>query len=172
MADSRFRLMCASITIGNSMAEKTEQHRFHAVAGYVCEGQGYVYDSNQRKVWKCDWWDKEKLWAFVKGPFANYYPFFKNGQINYLSYAFAVFARKEFVKEIAPACRLRVLKTPTFPFKVNYTDPNLMNRLEGPAWNHLKPMERVAIKRKWARDRKSTRLNSSHTDISRMPSSA
>ena len=54
MADSRFRLMCASITIGNSMAEKTEQHRFHAVAGYVCEGQGYVYDSNQRKVWKCD----------------------------------------------------------------------------------------------------------------------
>ena len=30
----------------------------------------------------------------------------------------------------------------------------------------------VAVKREGGRDRKSTRLNSSHTDISRMPSSA
>ena len=28
------------------------------------------------------------------------------------------------------------------------------------------------LKAKWEKDRKSTRLNSSHTDISRMPSSA
>lgn len=149
--DSRYSLMCASITIGNSRASNAEMHKFHAVAGYVCNGKGYVYDSNQRKVWTCDWWDYAKLRKFVNGPFADFYSFFKNGQINYLSYAFAVFARKEFVKGIAPSCRLRPLKTPTNVYGINYTDPNLPKNLEKPVWNFLKPAQRAAIIRKWAR---------------------
>ena len=43
-----------------------------------------------------------------------------------------------------------------------------------PAWIKSNQIEaaRVAMTRYIKRDRKSTRLNSSHTDISRMPSSA
>ena len=40
-----------------------------------------------------------------------------------------------------------------------------------PPWNELDPQAQTAY-RDWETDRKSTRLNSSHLKLSRMPSSA
>ena len=54
--------------------------------------------------------------------------------------------------------------------------PNRMHRLDAAVYKERYPKIRVvcpaAARQHVAQDRKSTRLNSSHTDISRMPSSA
>ena len=151
LADPKYELVCASLIIENTLANKSELHKAHAVAGFVCNGQGYIYDSNQRKVFKCKWWDRAEFIKVVNEEVGAYYRFFKNGQINVHMYAFAIFARKAFTKDIGTACLLKhKTKTPTV-YGINFTDPNLGNRLNSKIYNYLKPAERIALKRKWAR---------------------
>jgi hypothetical protein len=63
MDDPKYTPMCASLIIANTKANSSEMHKWHALAGFVCNGKGYIYDSNQRKVFKCDWWRRSE---FVK----------------------------------------------------------------------------------------------------------
>ena len=149
--DPDYSLMCSSIVIGNSKAKSSEMHKYHAVAGYTCNGNGYIYDSNQRKVFKCDYWDWPKLKATLDNNVANLYNFFKGGKINYYSIAFHVLARKDYVKHIGPACLMKY-KTKTPNIGINFTSPNLGRRLDNNTkFRHLTPAERIALKRKWAR---------------------
>lgn len=152
VSDPDYSLMCSSIVIGNSKAKSSEMHKYHAVAGYTCNGNGYIYDSNQRKVFKCDYWDWPKLKATLDNNVANMYNFFKGGKINYYSLAFHVLARKDYVKHIAPACLMKYkIKTPEV-YGMNFTSPNLGRRLNiNKYYTWLKPAEKVALKRKWGR---------------------
>ena len=152
MADPKYELMCASLVIANTEANSSEMHRWHAVAGFVCNGRGYIYDSNQRKVFKCDWWNLAEFKKVVNEEVAEAYPFFKNGQINVHQYAFAIFARKEFTKDIGAACLMKYkVKTPEV-YGMNFTSPNLGRRLNSNKYfTWLKPADRIALKRKWAR---------------------
>lgn len=147
LADPKYELVCASLIIENTLANKSELHKAHAVAGFVCNGQGYIYDSNQRKIFKCKWWDRDEFIKVVNNEVGAYYSFFRNGQINIHMYAFAIFARKGFTDAISPACLVKYkMKTPE---GYNFTSPNLGQRINNMNW--LKPAERVALKRRWAR---------------------
>jgi hypothetical protein len=147
MADPKYELMCASLVIANTEANNTEQHKWHAIAGFKCNGKGYIYDSNQLKVFKCDWWNRDDFINVADTEVAKHYSFFKGGQINVHTYAFAIFARKAFTKDIGPACLMKY-KTKT-PEGYNLASPNLGQRINNMAW--LKPAQRAALKRKWAR---------------------
>jgi hypothetical protein len=152
MDDPKYELMCASLVIANTKANSSEMHRWHAIAGFTCNGRGYIYDSNQRKIFKCDWWSRAEFIKVVANEVAQHYSFFKGGQVNYYAYAFAIFARKGFTEGIAPACLMKYrAKTPNLK-GINYTDPNLGKQLNNPNYlGMLRPAERIAIKRKWAR---------------------
>ena len=148
--DSRYELMCASIGIIN-----TKKNYGHAITGYVCNHRGFIYDSNQRKVFKCNWWNYASLKKVVENEISLYYPNFKNGGVDLIAYSYAVFSRKEFTKGIAPVCLMKYKTKPNL--RLNYTDPNLLNKIN----KSLKPAEIIAIKRRWARTehRKHVYLN-------------
>ena len=151
MADPKYELMCASLIIANTNANSSETHKWHAIAGFVCNGKGYIYDSNQRKIFKCNWWNLADFKKVANEEVGDHYSFFKGGKINVHLYAFAVFARKEFTKDIGTACLMKYkAKTPT-NVHLNYTDPNLIKKINNGRLNWLKPAEVVAVKRKWAR---------------------
>jgi len=151
LADPKYELVCASLIIENTLANKSELHKAHAVAGFVCNGQGYIYDSNQRKVFKCKWWDRAEFIKVVNNEVGAYYSFFKNGQINIHMYAFAIFARKEFTKDIGVSCLMKYKAETPQGYGLNFTDPNLGRQLNSGKYNFLKPAQRIALKRKWAR---------------------
>jgi len=147
LADKQYELVCASLIIENTLANKSELHKAHAVAGFVCNGQGYIYDSNQRKIFKCNWWNRAEFIKVVNNEVGAHYSFFRNGQINVHMYAFAIFARKAFTKDIGAACLMKYkAKTPE---GFNLTSPNLGSRINTMNW--LKPARREALKRAWAR---------------------
>jgi len=151
LTDPKYEVMCASLVIANTNANNSETHKWHAIAGFVCNGKGYIYDSNQRKVFKCDWWVKANFIKVANEEVAEAYTFFKGGQINVHTYAFAIFARKEFTKDIGAACLLKY-KTKTPNSRFNFTSPNLGARLNSnKIFPYMKPADRVALKRKWAR---------------------
>ena len=152
MADPKYELMCASLVIANTEANNKEMHKWHAVSGFVCNGHGYIYDSNQRKVFKCNWWNLAEFKKVANEEVGAHYSFFKGGQINVHLYAFSIFARKEFTKDIGVSCLMKYrAKTPNLK-GLNYTDPNFGNQLNNPNYlAMLRPAQRVALKRKWAR---------------------
>jgi len=151
LADPKYELMCASLVIANTKTNSSEMHRWHAVAGFVCNGKGYIYDSNQRKVFKCNWWNLTEFRKVVNEEVAEAYSFFKGGQINVYQYAFAIFARKEFTKDIATACLMKYKTETPQGYGLNFTDPNLGKMLNSNLYNYFKPAQRAALKRKWAR---------------------
>ena len=150
--DPKYDIMCASLVIANTNANSSQMHRWHAVAGFVCNGLGYIYDSNQRKVFKCNWWNLTDFKKVANEEVAEAYSFFKGGQINVHMYAFAIFSRKEFTKDIGTACLMKYkTKTPDV-YGVDFTSPNLGRRLDNNTkFGYLNPAERIAVKRKWAR---------------------
>jgi hypothetical protein len=151
MADPKYELMCASLIIANTNANSRETHKWHAIAGFVCNGKGYIYDSNQRKVFKCNWWNLDDFKKVANEEVGDHYSFFKGGQINVHLYAFAIFARKEFTKDIGTACLMKY-KAKTLGSGFNFTSPNLGRRLNNTTkFSYLNPAERIALKRKWAR---------------------
>ena len=149
MADPKYDLMCASLVIANTNANNGEMHRWHAVAGFKCNGTGYIYDSNQRKVFKCNWWNLADFKKVANEEVAGVYSFFKGGQINVHTYGFAIFARKAFTKDTAPACLMKY-KTKTPNLHLNFTSPNLGRRINQGHYTGLKEAELVALKRRWA----------------------
>ncbi len=150
IADPKYKLMCASLVIANTKANQREMHKWHAVAGFVCNGKGYIYDSNQRKVFKCDWWKRADFIKVVNDEVAQHYSFFRGGKINVHTYAFAIFARKEFTKDIGAACLMKYTKVNTPVTALNFTNPNTGRIINSNRYNYLKPAERAALKRKWA----------------------
>jgi hypothetical protein len=151
LTDPKYEVMCASLVIANTNANSSETHKWHAVAGYVCNGKGYIYDSNQRKVFKCNWWNKASFMKVANEEIAEAYTFFKGGQINVHLYAFAIFARKEFTKDIGVSCLMKYKTETPQGYGLNFTDPNLGKMLNSPKYNYFKPAQRAALKRKWAR---------------------
>jgi len=146
-----YSLMCAGLVIGNSLASSSEQHKFHSIVGYIFDEKGYIFDSNQRKVFRCNWWNLADFKRVVRDEVSLAYSFFKNGQVNVHNYSYAIYARNEFTKGISPSCRMKYrTKTPVI-YNLNYTDPNAGKQLNSPVYNYLKPAERVAAKRRWAR---------------------
>jgi len=105
--------MCCSVTIGNSRASNATEHKYHAITGFMCGGKGYLFDSNQRKSFPCQWWIPEKLKKVVDEDLAQYYSFFKNGQVDFLVYNYVIFSRQAYVNDIALSCRLKYKKTQT-----------------------------------------------------------
>jgi len=103
--------MCCSVTIGNSRASNATEHKYHAITGFMCGGKGYLFDSNQRKSFPCQWWIPEKLKKVVDEDLAQYYSFFKNGQVDFLVYNYVIFSRQAYVNDIALSCRLKYKKT-------------------------------------------------------------
>jgi hypothetical protein len=151
LADPNYELVCASLVIANTKANASQQHRWHAVAGFVCNSKGYIYDSNQRKVFRCNWWNLPSFKNVVNEDVAEAYSFFRNGQINVHQYAFAIFARKEFTKDIGAACLMKYQNVKTPVTALNFTDPNTGRIINSNRYNYLKPAQRAALKRKWAR---------------------
>jgi len=146
-----YSLMCAGLVIGNSLASSSEQHKYHSIVGYIVDEKGYIFDSNQRKVFRCNWWNLADFKRVVRDEVSLAYSFFKNGQVNVHNYSYAIYARNEFTKGISPSCRMKYrTKTPVI-YNLNYTDPNAGKQLNSPVYNYLKPAERVAAKRRWAR---------------------
>jgi len=146
--------MCCSITIGNSNASNKEQHKWHAITGYTCNGKGYLFDSNQRKNFPCDWWVWNDLKRVVDNEVARHYDFFAGGQINYMSYNFVIFSRNDYIESIKPVCRLKYKKTETPRGIYMRVSNNKFNKyLKNGTWNYLKPAQLAAIKRARAREK-------------------
>jgi hypothetical protein len=147
-----YSLMCAGLVIGNSLAASSEQHRFHSIVGYVVDQKGYIFDSNQRKVFRCNWWHLAEFKRVVRDEISLAYSFFKDGQVNVHNYSYAIYARDAFTKGISPSCRMKyrnIDKSPVI-YGLNYADPNAGKLLNQPMYNYLKPAERAAAKRRWA----------------------
>lgn len=123
MANPNYSLMCASLTISNRKLNKSAQNGAHSVAGYICNGKGYIFDSNSPTTFKCDWWDKTEYKRVVDAYIAPKYKSFKNGQITNYEYEFAIFARNEFTKPISPSCIRRGRAK-----KINANNQALMNK--------------------------------------------
>ena len=135
--------MCCSITIGNSNASNSQQHKYHAITGFVCNGKGYLFDSNQRKQFPCDWWNWKEVADVINKDVARFYDFFAGGQINYMAYNYVIFSRDSFVDSINPVCRLKYKKTKT-------PKADLLN---------LNPAQEAALKRARARNATAPVLN-------------
>lgn len=163
MNDPKYSLMCASIVIENTEAKNTELHKSHAVTGFVCNGKGFIFDSNQMKIFPCRWWIRSEMQSAIDNQVAKAYTHFRHGQITFYAYAFAIFARKAFTREIRPACLLKYkpIKTPNVP--VNFTSPTLARRLNVENGG-LNPAKIAALKRRWARTehRKPTHLTANN----------
>jgi hypothetical protein len=97
---------------------------------------------------------------------APYYSFFKHGQITYYGYMFAIFARKEFTKDIRPTCRLRYKQGKTPNVKFNFADPNFAKAFNVTNMGY-NPAQIAALKRKWARTehRKSEYVSTSNVQF-------
>jgi len=147
--------MCCSITIGNSNASNSLAHKYHAITGYMCNGKGYLFDSNQRKEFPCNWWAWNDLKRVVDNEVALAYDFFAGGQITYMGYNFVIFSRNDYIDSIKPVCRLKYKKTETPKGLYTRVSNNKFNKyLKNGTWNYLKPAQIAAIKR--ARGRRAT----------------
>jgi hypothetical protein len=121
----------------------------------MCNGKGYLFDSNQRKQFPCEWWRWTELEKVVYGEVARFYDFFAGGQINYMGYNFVIFSRNDYIESIKPVCRLKYKKTKT-PFSIlTRVSNNNFNKHTKPggAWNNLKPAQLAATKHARAREK-------------------
>ena len=161
LKNKNYKLMSASITIGN-----TKEKRYHAISGFTCGGKGYIFDSNQREVFDCNFWNAGALNKTL-AKVAAYYDYLCRGQMDYKKVSFYVFARRDYVSRIAPSCRMKYkVKTPNVP-NFNFSSPNA-----GKYINHLSyrynPAQIAAIKRKWARTEKKKYLPVSKNTLNKI----
>jgi hypothetical protein len=142
-----YSLMCCSITIGNSTAKNKSLHHFHAISGFICDGKGYLFDSNQRKPFPCNWWVWRDLSRVVSTEVALAYDFFAGGQVNYMSYNYIMFSNNSYTDGIKPTCKRKYKKTKTPSLAPsNYNRKNFNNYIKV-----FKPAQQAALKRARAR---------------------
>ena len=167
MNDTKYDLMCGGIVIVNEEARNASLHTSHIISGFTCNGKGFLFDSNQMKTWPCKWWDRSEMMRVIDAEVAPAYPFFKHGQITYYGYAFVIFSRKEFTKDIRPACRLKPKKTKTPNVKGNSANPNFAKAFHVTNVTGLNPAQIAALKRKWGRTehRKSEYVSASNAQF-------
>ena len=103
---ANYRVMCCGITMGNTTASNYTLHRFHSIAGFLCNDKGYLFDSNQLKIFPCDWWRMNEVKKVVTRDVAPFYPSYK-GQTNYFGYTYVIYSSDSYVKNIHPVCRLK-----------------------------------------------------------------
>jgi len=166
MNDEKYELMCTGITIANQEARNKSMHTSHAISGFVCNGKGFLFDSNQMKTWPCKWWIRSEMIRVIDDDVAPFYSFFKHGQITYYGYMYAIFARKEFTKDIRPSCRLAHKKTKTPNVNLNFANPNF-GKVLNTANMGFNPAQVAALKRKWGRTehRKSEYVSASNVQF-------
>jgi len=111
--EKTYSMMCCSITIGNTKGNSKTQHMFHAITGFMCDDKGYLFDSNQRKMFRCDWQDITEVQKVVNRDIAPIYSFFKNGQIDFFGYNYVIFSNNSYVENINPVCRLKRKEGPS-----------------------------------------------------------
>lgn len=128
--DLRYSLMCAGFTI----LSNTRRRAAHAITGFVCNGNGFLFDSNRRKVYKCRWWFKEKLMRVFQAKIAPHYSHYYSAEFKY---AFVIYSRRDFVEGITPTCRLRSPRRPLFRVK-SLTAPPLAPRTPNRSPNRVK----------------------------------
>jgi len=149
LADPNYSLMYAVISIADE-SKNYNNPPGHVITGFICNKTQYLFDSNNDKIMKCNWLDPTTLWYFVHKNIAPTYKNLKNAQILVVKYALAVFARKDYVKNISPSCRLRVNRN-AIPLRWQF---NLSNRTLGPRLNAgefmtIPPKWRMALKKAW-----------------------
>jgi len=150
-----YSLMSCSVTIANTNAPNATKHSWHAVSGYVRNGKGYLFDSNQRKPFPCDWWIFNSLKKVLDEDVARAYDFFAGGQINYIGYNFVIFSKNAYVDDIKPVCRLKYKKTKTpLHLSAHYNRANFASAVRRGNFGKFNPAEIAALMK--ARARKTT----------------
>jgi hypothetical protein len=96
--------MACGVSIGNTNYKAG--NAFHAITGFVCGGKGYLFDSNQRKPFECNWWNWKELEKVVNNEVARFYDFFSGGQINFMSYSYIIYSKNSYIDSIVPSCQL------------------------------------------------------------------
>ena len=94
-----YSLICANIVV------KVPGYA-HAVAGYIKDGKGYIFDSASNIIIKCKWWvQRDMSLAMMK--IVNHHTALKtsSGLVSF-NYPFFVYARKEFINGVAMTCKL------------------------------------------------------------------
>jgi hypothetical protein len=103
-----YELAAASLYINSTLNEKSN-HRAHALACFICNGKGYIFDSNYPdKFWPCEWWEAKELYKFLNSsnafkPYAN----FRNGKIEFANFSYIVYTKKDVTNKISPTCRMK-----------------------------------------------------------------
>jgi len=135
--------MCCSITFGNHF-DKT--NLYHAITGYVCNGKGYLFDSNFNVSHECRWWIMERLHVVINEKIVPKYPSLV-GKLNYVSYNFVIFSRNSYINSIHPTCKLRYKRTAVNNgIRFRYGNSNFMNKLNTGEFGNLNPAQVAAIK--------------------------
>ena len=147
-ADSYSR-MCCSIMLQNKAKGWA-----HAVSGFVHNDKGYIFDSNQRKIFPCSWW---LLSDFNKGirEVTKDYP---KERYNDFGFYFIMYARKAYVNSISPSCLMKY-RTPLRlgrPLRANNSLPTNENM----NLHKYYPAARIEVKRARAKLHNNARLAS------------
>jgi hypothetical protein len=144
--------MSCSVTIANTNAPNATKHSWHAVTGYVSNGKGYLFDSNQRKPFPCKWWKFNSLKKVLDEEVSRAYDFFAGGQINYIGYNFVIFSKNSYVNAINPVCRLKYKKTKTpLHLSAHYNRDNFPSAVRRGNFGKFKPAEIAALMKARAR---------------------
>ncbi len=100
-----YDLSHATVLLFNTMLKRS-----HAVTAYMCNKSGFIFDSNQRNMFPCNWWTKSQLKKTSKDVARGYPAFDKalGGRVTGLSYAYLVYVKRVYAKGINPVCHLRV----------------------------------------------------------------
>ena len=147
-----YSLMSCSVTIANTNAPNATKHSWHAVSGFVRNGKGYLFDSNQRKQFPCEWWKFNSLKQVLDEDVARAYDFFAGGQINYIGYNFVIFSKNSYVDAINPVCRLKYKKTKTpLHLSAQYNRANFASAVRRGNFGKFNPAEIAALMKARAR---------------------
>jgi hypothetical protein len=150
LADPNYSLMYAVISIADE-SRNYNNPPGHVITGFICNKTQYLFDSNNGKIMRCDWLEPTTLRAFVRRRIVPEYKQLKNAQILVVKYALAVFARKDYVKNISPSCRLRHNRNAAIPlrFQLNLSNRTLGPRLNAGEFMNIPPKWRMALKKAW-----------------------
>jgi hypothetical protein len=105
---SQYSLMCTSIVFGNTTIPNNKNknnkvtHRLHAITGFRTGNKMYVFDSNQSKIFKCNWRDIDELKLFIQKDIVPHYGSLFTGfdPFQTLRFEYLIFARKSALDHV------------------------------------------------------------------------